>query len=242
MPVLAHRLALDPQARFSGVTAARRSSRRSSRRCPSRRERCVPARSPTGSSASAARRLVMQHWLAPAPHAGGPPRRSAALVAAAVVGLNTRLDRRLPGVHLPASRCWPSPRSARAWPVRPRAQRAPRGCRASAPRASRSPTASCVRNHGPRADARPRRCSRTSPIRGPRCAEFVATREPDEERRNWFDRTVGYPRWAWLVGSATARGDRASSPLPRAAAGRARSEVRVEAVRRSAAACSASRA
>ncbi|OGL13249.1 MAG: hypothetical protein A3I17_02960 [Candidatus Rokubacteria bacterium RIFCSPLOWO2_02_FULL_72_37] len=29
--------------------------------------------------------------------------------------------------------------------------------------------------------------------------EFASAREPGEERRNWFDRSVGYPRWMWLV-------------------------------------------
>ncbi|MGH7346007.1 MAG: DUF58 domain-containing protein [Candidatus Rokuibacteriota bacterium] len=33
----------------------------------------------------------------------------------------------------------------------------------------------------------------------PSFEEFVTAREPGEERRNWFDRQVGYPRWAWLV-------------------------------------------
>ena len=33
----------------------------------------------------------------------------------------------------------------------------------------------------------------------PTLPEFLAAREPGEERRNWFDRTVGYPRWMWLV-------------------------------------------
>ena len=33
----------------------------------------------------------------------------------------------------------------------------------------------------------------------PSLEEFVSSREPGEERRNWVDRTVGYPRWAWLV-------------------------------------------
>src|SRR5207253_2587362 len=33
----------------------------------------------------------------------------------------------------------------------------------------------------------------------PTFEEFVTAREPGEERRNWFDRQVGYPRWAWLV-------------------------------------------
>jgi uncharacterized protein (DUF58 family) len=33
----------------------------------------------------------------------------------------------------------------------------------------------------------------------PDFATFVAAREPDEARRNWFDRAVAYHRWAWLV-------------------------------------------
>jgi len=33
----------------------------------------------------------------------------------------------------------------------------------------------------------------------PTFEEFVTAHEPGEERRNWFDRQVGYPRWAWLV-------------------------------------------
>jgi len=33
----------------------------------------------------------------------------------------------------------------------------------------------------------------------PSFEEFVTAHEPGEERRNWFDRQVGYPRWAWLV-------------------------------------------
>jgi uncharacterized protein (DUF58 family) len=33
----------------------------------------------------------------------------------------------------------------------------------------------------------------------PSFEEFVSTPEPDEARRNRFDRAVGYPRWSWLV-------------------------------------------
>jgi uncharacterized protein (DUF58 family) len=33
----------------------------------------------------------------------------------------------------------------------------------------------------------------------PDFATFVAAREPDEARRNWFDRKLAYHRWAWLV-------------------------------------------
>ena len=33
----------------------------------------------------------------------------------------------------------------------------------------------------------------------PTLDELRRVREPGEDRRNWFDRKVGYPRWAWLV-------------------------------------------
>ena len=29
--------------------------------------------------------------------------------------------------------------------------------------------------------------------------EWRATREPGEQRRNWFDREIGYFRWRWLI-------------------------------------------
>ncbi|HEU4367563.1 MAG TPA: DUF58 domain-containing protein [Methylomirabilota bacterium] len=40
----------------------------------------------------------------------------------------------------------------------------------------------------------------------PTLEEFATTADPDEARRNRFDRAVGYPRWAWLL----ARNRRAS--------------------------------
>lgn len=52
----------------------------------------------------------------------------------------------------------------------------------------------------------------------PTLEEFRAHREPGEERRNWFDRRMGYYRWAWLVD----RNRRADSPVtavPRLAPG-----------------------
>ena len=56
--------------------------------------------------------------------------------------------------------------------------------------------------------------------------EFLDAREPGEERRNWFDRRVGYPRWAWLV--ARKRGGAiAPRPLPTLPPGDA-GEVAVE--------------
>ena len=33
----------------------------------------------------------------------------------------------------------------------------------------------------------------------PSFEEFARAREPGEERRNWFDRAVGYPRWMWFL-------------------------------------------
>jgi len=33
----------------------------------------------------------------------------------------------------------------------------------------------------------------------PSIEELADAREPGEERRNWFDRKVGYPRWVWLI-------------------------------------------
>jgi uncharacterized protein (DUF58 family) len=33
----------------------------------------------------------------------------------------------------------------------------------------------------------------------PRYAEWRRAREPGEERRNWFDRNMGYFRWRWLI-------------------------------------------
>jgi uncharacterized protein (DUF58 family) len=62
----------------------------------------------------------------------------------------------------------------------------------------------------------------------PSLAEFLAAREPGEERRNWFDRTVGYPRWMWLI--ERRRGATlAERPVPALLPG-GEAEVRVEAL------------
>lgn len=55
-----------------------------------------------------------------------------------------------------------------------------------------------VRNDTPRTL---RRLTLVEELRDPRptLEEFVRAREPGEERRNRFDRAVGYFRWAWLV-------------------------------------------
>ena len=47
----------------------------------------------------------------------------------------------------------------------------------------------------------------------PSLEEFVRAREPGEERRNWFDRKVGYPRWVWLLRS-NRRAEIQEQPLP----------------------------
>lgn len=49
----------------------------------------------------------------------------------------------------------------------------------------------------------------------PSLPEFLAAREPGEERRNWFDRRVGYPRWMWLIGQrqGSLTGERPLPPL-----------------------------
>jgi len=60
----------------------------------------------------------------------------------------------------------------------------------------------------------------------PSFEEFATAREPGEERRNWFDRKVGYPRWAWLV-SQKRGAVVAPRPLPPLAPG-GETEVGVE--------------
>jgi uncharacterized protein (DUF58 family) len=47
----------------------------------------------------------------------------------------------------------------------------------------------------------------------PSFEEFSTTPEPEEARRNRFDRIVGYPRWSWLL-SANRRATIAEQPLP----------------------------
>ncbi len=52
----------------------------------------------------------------------------------------------------------------------------------------------------------------------PRYADWKRAREPGEERRNWFDRNVGYFRWRWLIERSTPEAPR-EAPLPDIAAG-----------------------
>ncbi len=47
----------------------------------------------------------------------------------------------------------------------------------------------------------------------PSFEEFVSTPEPNEARRNRFDRVVGYPRWSWLL-SVNRRATVPEQPLP----------------------------
>lgn len=47
----------------------------------------------------------------------------------------------------------------------------------------------------------------------PTLAQFVSTPEPGEERRNWYDRSNGYYRYAWLL-EQNVRGKVGESPCP----------------------------
>src|SRR3989442_6936076 len=60
----------------------------------------------------------------------------------------------------------------------------------------------------------------------PSLEEFVTAREPGEERRDWFDRKGGYPRWTWLL-ARTPRAQVKPTPLPPIAA-TGETEVSVE--------------
>ncbi len=53
-------------------------------------------------------------------------------------------------------------------------------------------------------------------FRDPRPAfeEWLRTREPGEERRNWWDRTIGYFRWRWLIERRLPRDVEAAEPGP----------------------------
>ena len=62
----------------------------------------------------------------------------------------------------------------------------------------------------------------------PAFEELLRAREPGEERRNWFDRTVGYPRWMWLIGR-NRRARISEVPVP-ALSPRGDGEARVEIV------------
>jgi len=55
--------------------------------------------------------------------------------------------------------------------------------------------------------------------------DWRRAREPGEERRNWWDRTIGYFRWRWLIDRRVPR-DAAPAPLPRLEPGE-RQELRL---------------
>lgn len=59
----------------------------------------------------------------------------------------------------------------------------------------------------------------------PGFADWRATREPGEERRNWFDRNVGYFRWRWWIERQLPE-PQAPAEIPRLAPG-ARATVRL---------------
>src|SRR5262245_51478553 len=62
----------------------------------------------------------------------------------------------------------------------------------------------------------------------PSFEEFASTPEPDEEKRNWYDRTWGYYRWQWLI-SKNKQAFAEELPLPVLPA-RGSSEARAELV------------
>lgn len=53
-------------------------------------------------------------------------------------------------------------------------------------------------------------------VKFPSYAEFRRVRQPGEEQQNWFDRAVGYPRWAWLMRQRLGidASEHALAPLP----------------------------
>lgn len=53
-------------------------------------------------------------------------------------------------------------------------------------------------------------------IKFPSYREFTRSRQPGEEQQNWFDRAVGYPRWAWLMRQRLGvdTSEHALAPLP----------------------------
>ena len=60
----------------------------------------------------------------------------------------------------------------------------------------------------------------------PTLEQFASTPEPGEEKRNWYDRTVGYYRWTWLL-EHNIRGRVQETPCPDIPAG-GTAEVRIE--------------
>lgn len=66
----------------------------------------------------------------------------------------------------------------------------------------------------------------STPDPRPSFEEFMAAREPLEEKRNVFDRTVGYHRWLWLVGLKQSAGID-ETPMPELGP-KTRDEVRIQ--------------
>ena len=187
VPVIAHRLAMDPQARFSGATATSMVEE-IVKTSPSRRESCG------GSSFESSVLLGVCSTASPPADAGRPARRRRA------PGRHHRraehtAHRRLPGGDLPAG----SPRGGRARlltrPPRLELQRRlPRFATVGEP--VTYPV--LVRNPGTQAADGLALLENYADPR-PSFEEFRDTPDPGEARRNRFDRVVGYPRWAWLV-------------------------------------------
>jgi uncharacterized protein (DUF58 family) len=144
---------------------------------------------------------------------------AAALAAAAIIGPNTRLTVTYQAVTFLAALIVLAALGAlRRPPALEIGRRLPRFATVGEPLVYRV----LVRNPGP------------EPVRGltlleefadprPTFEEFRDTPEPEEAGRNRFDRAVGYPRWAWLVGLNQRAGvaEAALPPVPAGGAGEA---------------------
>ncbi len=129
----------------------------------------------------------------------------AALVISGVIGINTRQAVAYQITGFLAALLIMALVSGRRFDLRLRIQRQlPRYATVDAPFSYRLLIA--------QADAPPpgKNAAETAPVRGihlfeinhdprPDFMQFSSAHEPGAERRNWFDRTVGYYRWAWLV-------------------------------------------
>jgi uncharacterized repeat protein (TIGR01451 family) len=134
---------------------------------------------------------------------------AAALVAAIVIGPNTRLIVAYQAVaFLTALLVVAAAGALRRPPPLQVQRRLPRFATVGEPLTY----ATSVVNPGPRAVSG---LTLIEDIADPRpsFAEFTTTPEPDEARHNRFDRAVGYPRWSWLV-SLNRRATVAEQSLP----------------------------
>jgi uncharacterized protein (DUF58 family) len=117
------------------------------------------------------------------------------LLAAGVLGVDTNQTVAYQAFAFVAAAVAVATATSRAWRLRLSVERSlPRFASAGEPFVYRL----VVRNDGPRA-VRGLTFAENLGDPRPSLEEFLGAREPGEERRNRFDRAVGYFRWAWLV-------------------------------------------